>query len=195
MLLRRSMVIATLVMSVTLLSGCSKGGFPTEKEVSEALKDAYATCVPYQEWEDRYDAKQKIVKENSGVGRCIRPWRHVGEWDWAACLEEKDRKIKEAQDEFTAWVDGRFRCNKLRMVNDDRFVSFKKTDGKQVGNEYQEYGIETAQEYKMYGIITRYNAEEDKNEDDDISLKFERRESGWVQQGFLFPNFSISIAR
>lgn len=199
------------IFAVVLLSGCagSKNKLPMEAEVSEAYKKIYEACTP----EGEFEAKKKELSEKYPIWKGFKPGDEFdlkpGEADSLSYEEaqrfldkrtekatEMQKKNKEnsekKEQEFNDWKEGKEQCPASRKNTADHFVSFKKTDGKKSGDEWEDITGESVQEYEMEGILTMFNSETGKNEDHKIRITFEKKESGWEgKSGLGFSKSSV----
>lgn len=173
--LKRSALVLGAAFAVLTLSGCSSNKEngeigvlkstdevkpPTEKEVSDTLQDALATCVPKEELEKKAKSFDEKYPESN-----FR-YDDISMYCSGICAEQKEQEQKE----WYEWMGKRVACSDFyRKMTDDRFVLFKKTDG-QVNGPGQ---------YKMLGIVTVFNSKTGKEEEHKTTIKFELMESGW----------------
>lgn len=141
-------------------------GHPTEKEVTEQLKVYYENCIPGKEWNE----KKSSMHDPDYDKRC-NSYSQMGDKDLQEECSEKKAAEKEA---FKAWADGRSECDDYRENKEDRFISFKKTDGKEIN-------VFGGTDYIMYGTLTMFDSESGKEKEHKEELTFALRESGWVE--------------
>lgn len=169
-LIKQSLLAAVALLIVTTLAGCSSDTPPTEKEVSKMLKEFFDTCTPEKQWEEKIHSLGGIPPCEDGICGGVLP---------GYC--QKNSACEEWQKENPP-------CPSNRVLPNDHFVSFTKTDGKLTTN------AETG--YEMLGKLMMFNSATGKNEDQDYSVYFDRREFGWHYLKYLgIVNWEFTIPR
>lgn len=159
--LKKMLIVLVIILSIITISGCSnEAKIPIEKEVSDALKWYYTSCLTEEEIENISTLLYKKYP-------LATYWR----WPFASsCSLDCEKQNPLLEKEIKELISSKYHCDKyIRKMNNDYFVSFKKTDG-QLINPW---------EYKMLGKLSMFNSVTGKEEEHEQEIKFELMESGW----------------